>query len=177
MLKEVPAISRTLVVSRDPVALKIARKFGASTYGETKKQDLNLALTRASHIAASQKADCVLILPSDLPFLSIEDIEVMVESASPAVRNDTNGFNFAGRYMAICSDQSNEGTNALLICPPTGFSFQFGPDSFRLHLAEATRLGMSTRVVQARGIEFDLDTEDDWFAYQEYQSQMVAVRG
>ncbi|HCB49890.1 MAG TPA: hypothetical protein DEP47_10270, partial [Chloroflexi bacterium] len=87
VLSEVMAISRTLVVSRDPAALKIARQHGASTYGETEKQDLNLALTRASHIAAAQKANCVLVLPSDLPLLTVEDVEMMVDVASPAVRD------------------------------------------------------------------------------------------
>ena len=60
-LNEVMAITQTLVVSRDPAALKVARRHGASTFGETGKQDLNLALTRASHIAVAQKANCVLI--------------------------------------------------------------------------------------------------------------------
>lgn len=173
LLSEVMAISRTLVVSRDPAALKIARQHGASTYGETEKQDLNLALTRASHIAAAQKANCVLVLPSDLPLLTVEDIEIMIDMSSPAVRDGKNGYQFAGRFMVICTDQNAEGTNALLICPPTGFSFHYGPDSFRQHLAEAERLGMSKRIVHAPGIEFDLDTEEDWEAYQSIQSQSV----
>lgn len=173
VLSEVMAISRTLVVSRDPAALKIARQHGASTYGETEKQDLNMALTRASHIAAAQKANCVLVLPSDLPLLTIEDVEMMVDAASPAVRDGKSGYHFAGRYMVICTDLSAEGTNALLICPPTGFSFQYGPDSFRQHLAEAERLGMSKRIVYAAGIEFDIDTEEDWKAYQALQPQSI----
>lgn len=173
LLDEVMEISRTLVVSRDPAALKIARQHGASTYGETEKQDLNLALTRASHIAGAQKANCVLVLPSDLPLLTVEDIELMVDASSPAVRDGNNGYQFAGRYMVICTDKSNEGTNALLICPPTGFSFQYGPNSFRHHLAEAERLGMSRRVVHAPGIKFDLDTEEDWKVYQAEQPQSI----
>jgi 2-phospho-L-lactate guanylyltransferase len=173
VLGEVLAISRTLVVSRDPAALKIARQHGASTYGETEKQDLNLALTRASHIAAAQKANSVLVLPSDLPLLTVDDVEMMVNMSSPAVRDGNNGYQFAGRYMAICPDQSAEGTNALLISPPTGFSFQYGPGSFHRHLAEAERLGMSKRIVHAQGIEFDLDTEGDWEAYQALESQSI----
>lgn len=177
VLSEVMAISRTLVVSRDPAALKIARQHGASTYGETEKQDLNLALTRASHIAAAQKANCVLVLPSDLPLLTVEDVEMVVEVASPAIRDGNNGYKFAGRYMAICTDKRAEGTNALLICPPTGFSFHYGPQSFCQHLAEAERLGMSKRIIHAPGIEFDLDTEEDWGAYQELQPQSILTLG
>ena len=52
-LDGVPGVFRTLVISRDTAALKLARKHGAYTYGEGDKQDLNLALTRAAHIAGS----------------------------------------------------------------------------------------------------------------------------
>jgi 2-phospho-L-lactate guanylyltransferase len=176
ILDEVMAVSRTLVVSRDPLALKIARQHGASTYGETEKQDLNLALTRASHIAAAQKANCILVLPSDLPFLTVEDIDMMVAAASPSVRNGNGGYYYAERSMAICTDHNKDGTNALLVCPPTGFTFQYGPGSYDLHLAEAKRLGMSRRIVHAPGIKFDLDTVDDWGTYEALQQEPVGSR-
>lgn len=165
-LNEVMAITRTMVVSRDPAALKVARKHGASTFGETEKQDLNLALTRASHIAVARKANCVLILPSDLPLLTVEDIKMMVAAVGPAVNNGQNGDFTGHRAMAICTDHMRNGTNALMVCPPIGFNYQYGPGSFDLHLAEAKRLGMARRIVHAPGIKFDLDTEEDWHTYQ-----------
>jgi len=173
VLESVTSISRTLVVSRDPAALKIARQHGASTYGETEKQDMNVALMRAGHIAAAQKADCILILPSDLPFLTVEDVELVLAAAKPEIGNGNGGYYYAGRFMAICSDQNSDGTNALLICPPTGFKFQYGPSSFSHHLAEGDRQGMICHVVQTPGLKFDLDTEEDWRVYQAQLPSLV----
>ncbi len=175
VLQDTTAVSRTLVVSRDPAALKIARRHGASTFGEADKQEMNMALTRASHIAAAQKADCVLVLPADLPFVTVDDIEMMVAAAAPKIANGNSGYYYARRVMAICSDQNDEGTNALLVCPPTGFAYQYGPGSFRLHLAEAERLGMQRQIVHAPGIKFDLDTEVDWRDYLALRGERIQV--
>lgn len=171
VLNDVRDIHRTLIVSRDPAVLKIARQGGASTFGESEKQDLNLAITRAAHIASAQQADAVLILPADLPLLTAEDVEMMLTGAIP----QSNGHHGAGYYyqeraISICPDHVNDGTNALLICPPTGFAFQYGPGSFEHHLEEAARLGMSRRIIHAPGLKFDLDTEEDWATYQAYQA-------
>jgi len=174
ILDKVPAVDRSLVISRDPAVLKIARQHGASTYGETDKQDLNLALTRASHIATAQRADCILILPADLPFITIEDVEMMIAGAAPesAIRPGNRYF-YQSRSITICTDHSSDGTNALLVCPPTGFTFRFGQNSFNLHLEEAARLGMSRRIIHAPSIKFDLDTEDDWNTYLALQPAPV----
>jgi 2-phospho-L-lactate guanylyltransferase len=176
ILEDVVSISRTLVVSRDPAALKIARQQGASTYGETEKQDMNVALMRAGHIAAAQKADCILILPSDLPFLTVDDVEMVLAAAKPEIGNGNGGYYYAGRFMAICTDQNSDGTNALFICPPTGFNFKYGIGSFNHHLAEGDRQGMICHVVQAPGLKFDLDTEEDWRAYKAKLPSLVLNR-
>ena len=173
-LNEVMVITQTLVVSRDPAALKVARKHGASTFGETGKQDLNLALTRASHIAVARKANCVLILPSDLPLLTKEDVKMMVDGVGPAINNGQNGDFTGHRAMAICTDHMQNGTNALMVCSPIGFNYQYGPGSFDLHLAEAERLGMARRIIHAPGIKFDLDSEEDWQTYQALQPAALA---
>jgi 2-phospho-L-lactate/phosphoenolpyruvate guanylyltransferase len=169
-LNGVSAIQRTLVVSRDPAVLKIARRHGVSTFGESDKQDLNLAITRAAHIAMAQQADAVLIIPADLPFINVEDVEMMTAAMVPSNGQAANGYYYQSRAIIICPDHSNDGTNALLVCPPAGFTFQYGPGSFDRHLAEATRLGMGQRIVHAPGLKFDLDTEEDWATYQAYQA-------
>ncbi len=181
VLDQTPAIYRTLVISRDPAALKLARSHGAHTYGEGDKQDLNLALRRAAHIAASRDATAVLILPADLPLLTVEDVQMMLTGgllSPPPARTGSNGH--AGyqpyeRMLRICSDTSEEGTNSLYVSPPIGFNFSYGEGSFQRHLLEAQRLGMPVRVVHAPGIKFDLDTEEDWYAYLAISGQEVMV--
>ena len=166
VLSDVDDIDQILVVSRDPKVLKVARNGGALTYSETDKQGLNSALTRATQIAATQKADGVLIIPADLPFISAEDVQEMIKQATEGVVVGGNGDNSPQhRAMAICGDHNRDGSNALFVCPPTGFTFQYGPNSFKLHTDEASRLGMTARIVEAPGIRFDIDSEEDWKTY------------
>ena len=176
VLKGVKEIERILVVSRDRKALKVARREGASTFNETDKQGLNSALTRASHIAAAKKADGVLILPADLPYITAEDVEMMIGQVNQEVvigGNSDNGRQ--QRAISICGDLNLDGSNALLVCPPTGFTFQYGPNSYILHQEEASRLGMSVRIIDAPGLKFDIDTEEDWNEYQSIQMNFVST--
>jgi 2-phospho-L-lactate guanylyltransferase len=172
VLGEVKGIFRTMVVSRDPAVLKIARKHGALTFSESDKQDLNMALTRATHIAVAQQANAILVLPSDLPFLTPEDVEMMISSllGLNGRNGNGNGYHLHQRAITICSDHNEEGTNALLLSPPTGFVYRYGLGSFQEHLDEAERLGMSRRVVHTPGIKFDLDTAEDWQTYHAMMS-------
>lgn len=173
VLSRVPGIFRTLVISRDPVALKIARQYDAYTYGEGEKQDLNLALSRAAHIAAAQEASGILIIPADLPLITVEDVEMMLSGVAPTMASartgDFRNGSFAyhqPRSVAICPDRQEEGTNALYVAPPTGFEFRYGEGSYARHLKEAQRLGMPSRIIHAPGLKFDLDTEEDWHTLQ-----------
>ncbi|NLF66048.1 MAG: NTP transferase domain-containing protein [Chloroflexi bacterium] len=171
-LNNVPGIFRSLVISRDPAALKIARNYGAYTYGEGDKQDLNVALTRAAHLAAAQEATGILVIPADLPLITVEDIEMMLPEVVPGLSGaQLRHFGNGGlprrrpRAIAICGDRNGNGTNALYVTPPLGFEFRYGDGSFQRHLQEAERLGMHSRIVHAPGLKFDLDTEEDWKAY------------
>ncbi len=172
VLIEAPSVFRTLVISRDPAILKQARQAGAFTFGEGEKLGLNVALVRGSHVAAAQGAGSILILPADLPFVSAGDVETLLSSASPGNGNGsaTGAAYNTTRIVAITPDRTEEGTNALFLCPPLGFEFQFGPGSFLRHMQEAERLGISCRVVHAPGLKFDIDTEEDWRTY-------LALRG
>ena len=58
-------------------------------------------------------------------------------------------------------DAAGIGTNALCLMSTQPFRFQFGPDSRRLHLQEAQRLGSSPQVVHLPGLEFDVDSPAD----------------
>jgi 2-phospho-L-lactate guanylyltransferase (CobY/MobA/RfbA family) len=162
------------VVSRDPAVLKVARRHGASTFSESDRQDLNVALTRATHIAMAQQANSILVLPSDLPFLTPADVEMMINGVESNGHNGNgNGYHLQNRAITICSDHNEDGTNALVLSPPTGFTFRYGRDSFQRHMDEAERIGMTRRIIHAPGIKFDLDTEEDWQTYMAMNPEPV----
>ena len=154
-LNATPGIDHILVVSGDPLVTTLAEKYGALVLNEPTPTGLNAAVARGMAYAAGTGASAVLILPADLPFARVEDIDAMLRS-----------MDMVGRpLLAVCGDETDQGTNALLLAPPGDFTFRYGPGSFRAHLAEAAAQGRAIYTVNAPGLRFDLDTENDWLAY------------
>jgi 2-phospho-L-lactate guanylyltransferase len=149
VLKEIPEIEQTLVVSRDSHALGLARKEGARTLTEHGAPELNQALARATMVAKDYGASGVLVLPADLPLLSIEDVHVLIEAAAePPV-------------VVLVPDRHEQGTNALLVHPLGLIAYEFGPDSFRRHQARAEELGARVEIRTIPSLGLDLDLPED----------------
>ncbi|GAB4272805.1 MAG: hypothetical protein Kow0080_19590 [Candidatus Promineifilaceae bacterium] len=152
-LRGVTAVSRTLVVSRDPVVHHLAMQAGAEVLPERLPLGLNSAVMQAATYARSQQAETILVLPADLPLLQVDDLWMMVG----AVRDEKRPL------MAICPNQTNTGTNGLLLHHmPANFQFQYGENSFEKHIQESQRHQMKLHIVEAHGLSFDLDTEEEW---------------
>lgn len=166
LLNQAPAVARTLVVSRDPAALALARRYGAFALFEEGVPGLNTAVTQAVGVATAGQATAALILPADLPFIQSADVETMLAAGGAMNGREHNSDSGRPPAMVICPDRKNRGTNALLISLPADFVFQYGPGSFQRHRQEAHRLGIAVQVVRSPGLTFDLDTEADWRVYQ-----------
>lgn len=162
-LNDVPGIDRVLVVTGDAEVTALAQNHGAAVLLETEPSGLNEAVRGGAALAARQGATAVLILPADLPFARVEDIEQML-APLPTTHHP---------LLAITGDETEEGTNALLLAPPGDFTFRYGPGSYHAHLAEAAARDRAIHIVNAPGLRFDLDTEGDWLAYRDCLIQVV----
>src|SRR5262245_37101850 len=154
VLAQVPDIDQTLVVSRDPAALALAHSRRAHTVTEAGAPDLNSALQRATLVAAASRAQGVLILPTDLPFLTADDVQQLLAGGVDGPR------------VAIAPDRREDGTNALFVAPPGIFSYAFGEHSFARHLALAQAAGARVRVCRLPGIALDVDGPEDLSLYR-----------
>jgi len=154
-LAHVPAVTQTVVVSRDSSALALARSYKAHTVTESGAPDLNRALRRATQVALKLGARAVLILPSDLPLLVDKEVQQLVEmeGAEPAV--------------VVAPDRRKLGTNALFVRPPGIIEYGFGENSYDTHRARAAQAGAHVRVCYLSGVALDIDGPDDLSAYRE----------
>ncbi len=148
-LATVPEITQTLVVSRDPAALVLAREYKARTVQEDGAPGLNMALERATVVAQLYTAQGVLIIPSDLPLLSGKEIQDFISRASRPP------------MMVIAPDRREDGTNGLLVSPLGAVTYCFGPGSFQKHLALAQEKGMQVEVYRSQMLGLDLDLPED----------------
>lgn len=181
VLHQTPAIDQILVVSSDSAVLTLARQQGAQTLVEPRPQGLNTAVALAVQTALAAQATTTLILPADLPFIQAKDVTLMLQTVKQLPyggggNGSLNGSSQQRPFVAICTDNKNDGTNALLIHHAgltLDFTFHYGSGSFKQHIREAERHGLPCYLVNAPGLKFDLDTEEDWRFYQAYQVGMI----
>ena len=148
-LSEIPEIEHILVVSRDQAALALARAHGARTVQENGAPELNVALTRATIVAKRYATRGVLIIPSDLPMISKEDVYAMLELVKdPPV-------------VIVVPDRKKEGTNALLVSPVGLIEYDYGPNSFERHCQRARQAGARLEICELPSLALDMDVPED----------------
>ena len=148
-LKGIPEIEHVLVISRDQSALSLARDLGARTVQENGAPQLNVALERATIVAKTYETRGVLILPADLPLITSEDVNQMLERATdPPV-------------VVVAPDRHHKGTNALLVCPAGLIEYHYGDDSFETHSKLAKEAGARLEICELASLTLDLDVPED----------------
>lgn len=156
VVREIPDFDEILVVSKDPVVLKMVTDFGVRTFTKEKPSNLNGAVGKSAEFAWRNGAESIVVLPADLAILDVTGVETLL--ATPA-------------RVVICPDERFDGTNALLLRNLPDFSFRYGEESFQKHLGEAARLDIVAQIVYAPSIEFDLDTPADLRRYRQVTLQ------
>ena len=136
-----------VVISRDPAVLALASAWGALPLVE-EHEDLNSALAQARQVALEAGAEGVLVLPSDLPLLTRQDLVELHDLAL-----EGNGV--------IIAPSHDGGTNALLLRPPHAIPYAFGEKSFARHLALAADVGLPSRIYNSSTLALDIDYPED----------------
>lgn len=149
---EANCFTEILVVSRDPQVWALAHLAGAGVIHE-QEYDLNLALDQARRYVLQQGADALLVLPADLPLITVRDIRELYRL----------GQTQSGVVIAPSRDG---GTAALLLRPPDAIPFAFGPGSFHRHSQLATEHERARQIYHSPTLAFDVDLPSDWAELQ-----------
>ncbi len=155
VVRSVPQVMGTLVISRDGKALAIARDYGARTVVESGAPQLNDALMRATQVVARWKGSATLILPADLPLVAPEDVACILE------------LGLTERTVVLATDQHQDGTNALFMRPPGLIDYAYGVGSFHRHMDMARQVGAEVKVYESQRLMLDIDVPDDLALYNE----------
>jgi 2-phospho-L-lactate guanylyltransferase len=143
--------ARVIVVTRDRETgwLLTDQRVEIVTQPDT-SWGLNAALDVGRSVAITGDPERVLMLPADLPLLTVDDLAALMTSPSE---------------VTLATDKAGTGTNALLLTGQTAIEtlpFHFGEGSRRLHEEGALALGLDSTTVSVPGLQDDLDTPDDW---------------
>lgn len=170
--------ARGAVISADAAVLQAASDCGLVPLVEDasgRQSDpapeaaLNAAVQQAARWAFKENASVLLILPADLPFVTLLDIQTLWQASQGL---------YAARAVVIAPDGHNSGTNALLVRPPDVLDFEFGPDSFHRHCRQAQRLGIAYHIQRSQGLGLDVDLPVDlaqYLAFEQADSRVPAA--
>lgn len=136
-----------VVISRDVEVLDLARTHNAHALAE-QGYGLNRALDQGRSYALARHAPALLVLPADLPNLTIADLQLILQN---------------GRFPGsiVIAPSSDGGTNALFMRPPHLLSFQFGRNSFQAHCNAARQQRLTIHTAVSPGLQTDIDLPED----------------
>jgi len=157
-LTQAPSLAGVVVITGDPRAAEIAREARAFVLPDTENTGTAAAVATAARHLAQRECTGILVVPADVPLITAEDIEAIVEAHR------------AGPSITLVPAAADGGTNALACSPPEVIPFCFGDDSFRLHREAAQACGIESQTIERARVAQDLDRPDDIAVFLEQPS-------
>jgi 2-phospho-L-lactate guanylyltransferase len=145
-LGAVDGLDGVIVVTAEPIAADLARAAGAEVVHDPTEAGQSAAVALGVDRALERGADRVLAVPGDCPALDPGELAALLQ---------------APEAIVIVPDRHGEGTNALLLAPPTAMAPAFGPGSRARHEAAARASGLAWTVREVPGLGMDADTPED----------------
>lgn len=143
------AVDRLVVVTSDDRFLVHASELGAEVFDEGEAGGLNAAVSKAAQQLERQGVARALIIPGDVPLIQAAEINVLFAT-------DSRRF-----PVVIVPSLSGEGTNGLLLSPPSVLQPRFEGASRSAHRDECTKEGLRFLELDLDGFKLDIDTVDD----------------
>jgi 2-phospho-L-lactate guanylyltransferase len=148
--------ARSVADPRPRTALGPSARERGPSVTEAAHSGLNRALIEGRSAAVRAGATAVLYLPADLPLLTAEALDSLLEAADAAVAAGSGG-----PVVVLAPADARVGTNGLLVAPVDTIEPCFGEQSLEAHIRAAASADASLQLVDEPALGFDLDTPDD----------------
>ncbi|MFI5272504.1 MAG: 2-phospho-L-lactate guanylyltransferase [Ktedonobacterales bacterium] len=148
-LRATAAVTAVAVVSPDDDVLAWAAHRGATPLAQH-AGSLNDGLELGRRWALAHRADALLVVLGDLPYLRADEVAALAAlAAQPAP------------VVALAPDSQGRGTNAMLLRPLDALAFAFGGGSRARHAALAAAAGVAPMWYHSYGTGHDIDSAAD----------------
>ena len=144
-----PLIERTVTVTGDPEASRIARKYGAAVIPDRDESGVNEAVALADDYVRENGIGATIVLPQDIPFTKTQDIDFLLRIQAPP------------DFVTIVPSRRFDGTNALVRMPHDIMGTSYDRNSYRNHVEAAKRHTRNSSVLFVRRMMVDIDGIED----------------
>ena len=114
-----------------------------------------MAVTRTAEIFESKRVAKMLMLPGDVPLVTVEVIQTVIATHENAC------YTPDVPAMTIVPARDEQVSNCIVLSPPTATPLRFGPNSYFPHLETARKLGVSLQTLKLSGIGLVIDAPVD----------------
>lgn len=142
------SVERTIVVTGEPLAQELAADAGAVVVPDPADAGHVEAALAGIARAEADGAACVVLLPGDCPLLDPRELDRLLTGVPES-------------FVGIVPDRHGEGTNALVLAPPSAIVPSFGEGSRARHVEAARAAGVAYEVEDVPSLGLDLDTPAD----------------
>ena len=152
-LKKSQFISEIVVVSSDITIERLSFK-NCLKFIKDFDSGVNNAVILADHYCIDNDIDANIIIPHDLPFISVKEIDYIC--------------NISEKYpkcVIICPSKRFDGTNILFRKPSTVIATFYDNNSYLNHLKEAQKFNIPIELLNFDNLMFDIDTKEDLFEF------------
>lgn len=143
--------SRRLVVAGSEEVGAFVAKLGAEFLVEPRQEGQNTAAMRGITHAVANGAEAVIVLSSDLPFVTRRAVQRLLAA----------GASEAAPVAVAVPAVGRGGTNALYMRPPSAINLHFGGDSLALFRHDAESKNVRFLIHHSTEMALDLDEPDD----------------
>lgn len=143
-------IDTIIVVSGDERAKYASEKVGAKFLRQDIDDGVNNAVMTADTFSIKSGAEAMIIVPSDLPLLQPENIDLVAKTSE-----------HCEKCIVICPSLRHDGTNILLRKPINLIRTYYDENSYSRHIQEALQIKASIFVMLSDNVMIDLDTMHD----------------
>lgn len=158
-----PQIEKTIVVTKERQAIKIAEKFKAVVILDEKEESVNNAIALADRYLLENNFDASIVFPQDIPYIKTQDIDFMLNYKAPP--------NFA----IVVPSRRFDGTNALVRMPVDLMETHYDEDSYKIHMNTAKQHTLNAALIFVKRIMLDVDNSEDLnFLLQQNEKPQVA---
>jgi 2-phospho-L-lactate/phosphoenolpyruvate guanylyltransferase len=142
------------MISSDHSLLRLAKQYHVEFILTDKDSGYSKDAMDAITSLSKEGVDKIAIIPTDLPQLSHRDLELLDNAHQQGI--------------TLCAAEKDGGTNTFVFTPPLAIPLLFGLDSFKKHQQAAKDRGITINIVNATGVQRDIDRLDDmqWLSKQ-----------
>ena len=122
---------------------------GVTVLREQKAEGETAAIESATRWSLDHGFGRQIVIPGDMPWIDAQDVRALID------------FRSGPRSVVLCPATGDDGTNAIVTCPPDVLTYRFGQNSFPDYVDQCRRRGIECHILRLPRLALDLDTPED----------------